>query len=82
VTRSFIVNQGKPSGTLTAASGNPLAAGGTVLAIAVGDFNNDGAQDLAVTGQFEITVGLGNSAGGSLRSQQSRSRWKRSRLPL
>ena len=38
----------KPSGTLTAAAGSPLAVGTDPQSMVVGDFNGDGIPDLAV----------------------------------
>ena len=55
-----------PSGGFTAASGSPFAAGVDPGSVAVGDFNGDGKQDLAVAnwGDSTVTVLLGNGSGG------------------
>src|ERR1039458_9200554 len=55
-----------PSGGFTAASGSPFAAGVDPGSVAVGDFNGDGKQDLAVAnwGDSTGTVLLGNGSGG------------------
>jgi hypothetical protein len=57
---------GNGSGGFTAAPGSPFAAPGQPTSVAVGDFNGDGIQDLAVASQFSdnVTVLLGNGSGG------------------
>jgi uncharacterized protein (TIGR03437 family) len=57
---------GNGSGEFTAAPGSPFAAGVQPHGIAVGDFNGDGKQDLAVAnaGSNNVTVLLGNDMGG------------------
>jgi Bacterial Ig-like domain (group 3)/FG-GAP-like repeat/FG-GAP repeat len=70
VTRSFTVNQAKPSSTLTQAAGGPFSVTGSASSTIVGDFNGDGVQDLAVASSFEdgyanyVTVLLGDGKGG------------------
>jgi len=64
VTRSFNVNQAKPTGTLMAAAGSPFSAGSNPGSIVVGDFNGDGIQDLATANSNNVTVLLGNGSGG------------------
>jgi len=65
-TRHFIVSLANPSGTLTAATGSPFPAGAAASSVAVGDFNGDGIQDLAIgnSDAANVTVLLGNGAGG------------------
>ena len=70
-TRSFTAHPANPSGTLTAATGSPFATGVAPWSIAVGDFNGDGIQDLAVANYGasnapanNVTVLLGNGSGG------------------
>ena len=57
---------GNGAGGFLAAAGSPFSAGSGTNRIAVGDFNGDGIQDLAVTNQNDndVTVLLGNGAGG------------------
>jgi uncharacterized protein (TIGR03437 family) len=57
---------GNGSGGFAAVSGSPFAVGTTPTSITVGDFNGDGAQDLAVANQGDstVTVLLGNGLGG------------------
>ncbi len=66
MTQSFTVSRAKPSGTLTAAVGSPFSAGANPCAAAVGDFNGDGIQDLAIANFYAdtVTVLLGNGSGG------------------
>ncbi len=57
---------GNGSGGFTEAAGSPFVAGTHPRNAAIGDFNGDGIQDLAVSNQGtnNITVLLGNGAGG------------------
>jgi hypothetical protein len=57
---------GNGSGGFTQAPGSPFAAGNQPHDIAVGDFNGDGIQDLAVASEnaSDITILLGNGSGG------------------
>ena len=57
---------GNGSGGFTAAAGSPIAVGASPLFVAVGDFNGDGVQDLAVAnaGTSNVTVLLGDGSGG------------------
>ena len=57
---------GNGLGGFTAALGSPIAAGSYPISVAVGDFNGDGVQDLAVADRIDntITVLLGNGSGG------------------
>jgi hypothetical protein len=57
---------GNGSGGFTAAPGSPFPAGTNPNAVAVGDFNGDGFQDLATAnfGDNTVTVLLGNGSGG------------------
>ena len=64
VTQSFTVSQAKPAGTLGAAPGGPFGLPSSGIALATGDFNGDGIQDIAVAGYPGITIALGNGAGG------------------
>jgi probable HAF family extracellular repeat protein len=54
------------SGGYTAATGSPFQVGTNPQSVAVGDFNGDGFQDLAVanSGSNNVTVLLGNVSGG------------------
>jgi hypothetical protein len=63
---SATVLLGNGSGGFATASGSPFAAGTYPLSVAVGDFNGDGIQDLAVASQSSgnVTVLLGNGSGG------------------
>ncbi len=57
-----------PSGTLTAAAGSPITVGMFPVSSAVGDFNGDGIQDVAIANDgingSNLTILLGNGAGG------------------
>lgn len=56
---------GNGSGGFSAAAGSPFAVGTYPTSIAVGDFNGDGIQDLAVPNRDNnVTVLLGNGSGG------------------
>ena len=57
---------GDGSGGFTSATGSPFAVGASPDFVAVGDFNGDGKQDLAVVneGDNTITILLGNGSGG------------------
>ena len=66
VTRSFSVKLASGSTTFNPASGSPLGGGTNPNSVAVGDFNNDGVPDLAITNSTgnNIIVLLGNGSGG------------------
>jgi uncharacterized protein (TIGR03437 family) len=57
---------GNGKGGFTLAAGSPFAAGTGPASVAVGDFNGDGNQDLAIANEYSgtVTVLLGNGAGG------------------
>ena len=55
---------GNGSGGFTRAAGLPVTAGDDPRDVAVGDFNGDGVQDLAVANADSVTVFLGNGSGG------------------
>ncbi len=57
---------GDGAGGFTAAPGSPFTVGSGPVSLAVGDFNGDGAPDLAVAtlGDNGVTVLLGNGTGG------------------
>lgn len=63
---SVSVMLGDGSGGFTAVPGSPFAAGTNPDFVAVGDFNGDGAEDLAVSNlnSNSVTVLLGNGSGG------------------
>jgi hypothetical protein len=56
---------GNGSGGFSAAVGSPLAVGNTPMSVAIGDFNGDGNQDLAIANNLSsnVTVLLGNGVG-------------------
>ncbi|MGD1072736.1 MAG: FG-GAP-like repeat-containing protein [Bryobacteraceae bacterium] len=60
------LNLAAPSGTLKAANQSPFAVGAGPQSAAVGDFNGDGAPDLATANSADntVTVLLGDGAGG------------------
>jgi uncharacterized protein (TIGR03437 family) len=64
---------GNGLGRFTEAMGSPFAAGNGAYAVAVGDFNGDGIQDLAIAdgGGTTVTVLLGNGSAGFTASQGS-----------
>ncbi len=57
---------GNGSGGFSEATGSPILTGTSPTAAAVGDFNGDGRQDLAVAnnGSNNVTILLGNGSGG------------------
>jgi hypothetical protein len=57
---------GDGSGGFSAASGSPFAVGNNPALVALGDFNGDGKQDLAIANRdsSNVTVLLGNGSGG------------------
>lgn len=63
---SVSVLLGDGTGAFTPASGSPFGVGNTPESIAVGDFNGDGVQDLAVANvnSNNVSVLLGNGSGG------------------
>lgn len=56
---------GNGNGTFTPATGSPVAAGNSPVALIAGDFNGDGRSDLAVANQTSntVTLLLGNGDG-------------------
>jgi uncharacterized protein (TIGR03437 family) len=60
------VLKGDGSGGFKAIAGSPFNVGSSPSCVAVGDFNGDGYQDLAITNELDntVTVYLGNAAGG------------------
>jgi hypothetical protein len=66
-THNVMILLGNGSGGFSTASGSPFAAGPTPEALAPGDYNQDGKQDLAVSnGVFpgQVNILLGNGMGG------------------
>jgi len=57
---------GNGSGGFSPAPGSPVNVGNSPYAVAVGDFNGDGRQDLAIPnfGSNNVTILLGNGSGG------------------
>ena len=55
-----------PSGTLTQATESPIAVGTNPFSAAVGDFNGDGIQDVAIStsGSNKVSILLVNGSGG------------------
>ena len=66
VTQSFAVKTPPASITFLPLAGGPFGTGNHPVMIALGDFNGDGRQDLAVAnlGDGTVTVLLGNGSGG------------------
>ena len=65
LSRSFVINQAGPSGTLTPTSGGSYPFLSGPQSIASGDFNGDGIADLAVaTVDGSVWILLGNGSGG------------------
>ena len=65
VSDSVIVLLGNGSGGFTVAPGSPLVLISDAGSVAVGDFNKDGHQDIALgAGRGGVTVMLGNGTGG------------------
>jgi len=63
---TIVLLLGNGAGGFSAASGSPFAAGSGASSVAVGDFNNDGKADVAVTNfnAGTVTILLGSGAGG------------------
>jgi hypothetical protein len=57
---------GNGDGTFSSAAGSPIAVGSSPSSVAVGDFDGDGKQDLAVadSGSNDVAVLLGSGDGG------------------
>jgi FG-GAP-like repeat len=66
LSHDLTVRLGDGTGALpTQATGSPVAVGGAPSSIAVGDFNQDGNEDLAIANAFtNLTIRLGDGAGG------------------
>ena len=64
-TGTLTIGVAKPSGTLTMAAGSPITTGTNTVAVANGDFNGDGFQDIASvsSGDGTVTVLLGDGTG-------------------
>lgn len=65
VNQSFAVARPAGAGVFTAALGSPFTTGANPNGVAVGDFNGDGKQDVAIadSGSGQMTVLLGNGSG-------------------
>jgi hypothetical protein len=66
-TNNVMILLGNGTGSFTPAAGSPFAAGPVPQALAVGDYNQDGIQDLAAaSGVFpgQVNILLGNGSGG------------------
>jgi hypothetical protein len=64
---------GDGSGGFAQAPGSPIAVGRGAYGVAVGDFNDDGIADLAVTNQRDnnVSILLGNGSGGFVQAPGS-----------
>ena len=73
VTQTFTVTQAKASGTFVSSNGSPFAEPSNPRAVATGDFNGDGIQDLAFANQStnNVVVMLGNGTGGFAQAPNS-----------
>jgi len=62
---TVVVLEGNGKGSFTPFSGSPIAVGSFPQALKIGDFNNDGIQDLAVANSNDDTISilLGNGNG-------------------
>ncbi|MBL8207217.1 MAG: VCBS repeat-containing protein [Blastocatellia bacterium] len=65
-TNNVTILLGNGNGGFTPAAGSPVSVGNKPYALAVGDFNGDGRQDLAIPnfGSNNVTILLGNGSGG------------------